>query len=50
MKANKQQIDKIRSGFLKALKEKKDFIKHFANGGSVEDFKPKEKRTVVRPI
>jgi len=50
MKTNKQNIEKLRSGFRKALQEKKDFMEHFAKGGSVEDFKPKEKRTVVRPI
>ena len=47
---NKKQSEKIREGFLKAIEDKKAFMNHFTNGGSVEDFKPKERRNVVRPI
>ena len=33
----------------KAIDEKKSFMKYFANGGKVEDFKSQENRKVVRP-
>lgn len=50
MKPTAKQIAKMRAGFMKAIKEKKTFVEHFANGGKVADFKPKESRTVVRPV
>ena len=50
MKLTTQQIEKIKTGLLKAIKEKQAFVKHFANGGKVEDFKSQENRNVVRPI
>ena len=50
MKPTTEQIAKMKAGLLKAVNEKQAFVKHFANGGKVEDFKPEENRTVVRPI
>ncbi|TKC10758.1 hypothetical protein FA048_11340 [Pedobacter polaris] len=50
MKPTTEQIAKMKAGFMKAVKEKQAFVKHFANGGKVEDFKPQENRTVVRPL
>lgn len=50
MKPNTEQIAKIKAGLIKAVKEKQAFVKHFADGGNVEGFKPQENRTVVRPV
>jgi hypothetical protein len=50
MKPTAEQIAKMKEGLMKAVKEKQAFVKHFANGGKVEDFKPQENRSVVRPI
>jgi hypothetical protein len=50
MKPTSEQIAKIKDGLVKAIKEKQAFVKHFANGGNVEDFKPQENRNVVRPL
>ena len=47
---SQKESERIRNGFVKAIEDKKAFVKHFSNGGSVEDFKPKDKRRVVRPI
>ena len=50
MKPTTEQIAKMKAGLMKAVTEKQAFVKHFANGGKVEDFKPQENRTVVRPV
>ena len=50
MKPTAEQIAKMKDGFMKAVKEKQAFVKHFANGGKVEDYKPQENQKVVRPI
>lgn len=44
-----KQIEKLKNGLLKSIKDQQSFMNHFANGGKVEDFKSKENRTVVRP-
>lgn len=50
MKPTTEQIAKMKASLMKAVKEKQAFVKYFANGGKVEDFKPLENRTVVRPV
>lgn len=50
MKPTPEQIAKIKAGLMKAIKEKEAFVKHFANGGKVEDFKSQANRNVVRPV
>lgn len=50
MKPTTKQIAKMKACLTKAVKDKQAFVKHFANGGKVEDFKPQENRTVVRPV
>ena len=50
MKLSTEQIAKMKAGLMKAVKEKQAFVRHFSNGGKVEDFKPQEIRSVVRPV
>lgn len=45
----RQVIQKIREKLIEHAKQKKEYVSHFKNGGTIADFKPKYKH-VSRPI